>query len=171
MTSNISRRTLTFILTSTILLSCLNHNLDKMTEAESDHIVKDLKSFFDKMTKYSEGSQLDSFLSCYDNSPTFLAFSSDGKMRDYKEFKKICTEYYNALKEQKIITTQEKFHVIDINLAVLGWTGNIVAQFKNGDTMKMNNYSVTYVFKKLDNKWKVIHSHESALPPEIIKKS
>jgi len=68
------------------------------------------------------------------------------------------------------MTIQEKIHVIDTNLVVLGWTGNIVAQFKSGDIMKMNNYSITSVFKKIDNKWKVIHSHESALPPEIIKK-
>jgi hypothetical protein len=63
----------------------------------------------------------------------------------------------------------EKFHVVDTNLVILGWTGDIIAQFKSGDTMKMSNYSVTSVFKKIDSKWKVIHSHESALPPEIIK--
>jgi len=87
-----------------------------MTEAESDHIVKDLKSFFDKITQFSEGAQLGSFLSCYDSSPTFLHFSSDGKMRNYEELKKVCTEYYNTLKEQKIIIIQEKFHVMDTNL-------------------------------------------------------
>ncbi len=152
------------------ILSCLNHNFDKMTEAEIHDIVKNVKGISDKITEYSEGAQLDLFLSCYDNSSTFLHFSSDGKMRNYEEFKKICTEYYNTLKEQKVMTIQEKFHVIDTNLVVLGWTGNIIAQFKNGDTMKMNNYSITNVFKKIDNKWKIIHSHESALPSEIIKK-
>ena len=141
-----------------------------MTEAQSENIIKDVKSIFDKMSQYSERAQLDSFLSCYDNSPAFLHFSSDGKMRNYEELRKVCTEYYNSLKEQKIMTIQEKTNVIDTNLVVVGWTGNIIAQFKNGDTMKMNNYSVTSVFKKIDNKWKVIHSHESSLPPEIIKK-
>ena len=63
-----------------------------------------------------------------------------------------------------------KTHVIDPNFVVLGWTGNIVAQFRNGDIMNMNNYSITSLFKKIDNKWKVIHSHESVLPPDIIKK-
>ena len=141
-----------------------------MTEAESDHIIKDVKSIFSRITEYTERAQSDSLLSCYDNSPTFLAFSGDGKMRNYEEFKKVCTEYYDSLKEQKVMTIKEKYHVIDINLVILGWTGNIIAQFKNGDTMKMNNYSVTFIFEKIDSKWKVIHSHESALPPEIIKK-
>jgi ketosteroid isomerase-like protein len=141
-----------------------------MTEAERGYIIKDIKSVSDKITQYSEGAQLDSFLSCYDNSPAFLHFSSDGKMRNYAEFKKICTEYYNSLKEQKVVTIREQFLVIDTSLVIVGWSGDIIAQFSNGDTLKMNNYSITSVFKKIDRKWKVIHSHESALPPEIIKK-
>ena len=145
-------------------------NFNKMTEAETNDIIKTVKGIFDKIIKYSENAHLDLFLSYYDNSPTFLHFSSDGKMRNYEELKKICTEYYSTLKHQKIMTIQEKIHVIDTNLVVLGWTGNIVAQFRSGDIMKLNNYSITSVFKKIDNKWKVIHSHESALPPEIIKK-
>ena len=141
-----------------------------MTSAESKNIINEVKSVFVKITEYSQKAQLDSFLNCYADSPDFLHFSSDGKMRNYEEFKKICTEYYDSLKEQKVITIQEKFHVLDTNLVISGWTGNIIAQFKNGDTMKMNNYSITSLFKKIDGKWKVIHSHESALPPEIIKK-
>ena len=140
-----------------------------MTETQTHDIVKDVKGTLDKMTEYSERAQSDLFLSYYDNSPTFLHFSGDGRMRTYDEFKKTCAEYYDALKEQKITTIQEKIHVIDKNLVVLGWTGNIVAKFKVGDIMKMSNYSITSVFKKIDNKWKVIHSHESSLPPEVIK--
>jgi hypothetical protein len=148
-------------------LLCLNHNSDKMTEAGSDPIVKEVKDVFDKMTGHSEKAQPDLFLSCYDNSPTFLHISSDGKMRNYEEFKKICSEYYNSLKEQKITGIRGKFHVIGTGLVVLGWTGNIVARFRSGDIMKMNNYSITSVFKKIDDKWKIIHSHESSLPPEF----
>jgi Calcium/calmodulin dependent protein kinase II association domain len=170
MTSKIFGRTLIFILVSAILPSCSNHHLDKMTEAESNNIAKDIKAIHEKLTEYSEKAELDSFISCYDNSSTFLHFSSDGKMRNFEEFKKICTEYYNTLKQQKILTITEKLNVINNNLVILGWTGNIIAQFKNGDTMKLNNYSITSIFKNIDNKWKVIQSHESGLPPEIIKK-
>lgn len=142
-----------------------------MTEAESNNILKDIKNIHKKLTEYSEKAQLDSFLSCYDSSPNFSHFSSDGKMRNYEDFKKICTEYYNTLKQQNISTIIKKINVIDNNLAILGWTGNIVAAFKNGDFMKMENYSITSVLRKNAGEWKIIHSHESALPPEIIKKS
>ena len=137
-----------------------------MTGTESDQIINEVKSIHDKMARHSEEAQLNSFLSYYDNSPAFLHFSGDGKMRNYEEFKTICTEYYTLLKQQKLSTITEKFNVIDTSLVIVGWTGNIIAQFKNGDTMMMNNYSVTNVFKKIDGKWRIIHSHESSLPTE-----
>jgi hypothetical protein len=141
-----------------------------MIEAES-HIIKEVKNVFDKMSRYSEEARLDFFLSYYDNSPTFLHFSGDGKMRNFEELKKVCTEYYTTLKQQRLSTITEKFNVIGADLVIAGWTGNIIAEFKNGNTMIMNNYSVTNVFKKINGKWKAIHSHESSLPPEIIKKT
>ena len=170
MGSTISLKTLIFSLAGTILLSCSNHHPDKMTQTESDHIVREVKAASDKMISFSEKALVDSFLSCYDDAPNFLAISGDGVARNYSDFKKINLEYYGSLKEQKLTTLQEKFNVVDQHLVILGWTGNIMATFKNGDTMKMTNYSVTMVFKKIDDQWKVIHSHESSLPPEIIKK-
>ena len=140
-----------------------------MTETELDRIIKEVKSVFNKMAEYSEAARADFFLSYYDNSPAFLHFSADGVMRNYEEFKKICSEYYTSVKHQKLSTIMEKFNVSDTNLVITGWTGNIIAQFKNGDTMIMNNYSVSNVFKKMDSGWRIIHSHESSLPPEIKK--
>ena len=140
-----------------------------MTANESDGIIREVKTVFDELSKYSEEAQLNSFLSCYDNSPSFLHFSGDGKMRNYEEFKKICGQYYTTLKQQKLSTIKEKFNVIDTNLVIVGWTGNITAKFKNGDTMIMKDYSITNVVKKIDDKWKIIHSHESSPPPEINK--
>ena len=151
------------------LRSCFNRKPEKMKKVDTIQVAKDVKNALDRLTRYSEEAQLDLFLNGYDKSPSFLHFSSDGKMRNYDELKEICTGYYSALKEQKISTLMEKMNVVDEDLAIAGWTGNIIAQFKNGDSMIMNNYSITNVLKKIDGEWKIIHSHESALPPEIIK--
>ncbi len=140
-----------------------------MQKVDTNQVAKDVKTVLDGLTRYSEEAQLELFLNGYDKSPSFVHFSSDGKMRNYEELKEICTEYYNALKGQKISTLAEKMNVIDESLAIAGWTGNISAQFKNGDSMIMNNYSITNVLKKIDGEWKIIHSHESALPPVIIR--
>lgn len=137
----------------------------KFVKAET---IKEIKLTYDKITQYSEIADLDSFLSYYDNSQDFLHISGDGQMRNYEAYKIICADYYKALKKQNITTVQEKIQLIETNLAVMGWSGNIIANFKNGDKMIMNNYSITSLFKKIDGKWKIIHAHESSLPSEII---
>ena len=150
-------------------MKSLNRDPTIMTEALSDQIIKEVQNIVDKMAKYSEEAQSEHFLSFYYNSPIFLHFSGDGKMKNYEEFKKICSQYYTSLKQQKLSTIAEKFNIVDTNLVIVGWTGNIIAQFKNGDTMIMNDYSITNVFKRIDGNWRIIHSHESSLPPEIMK--
>jgi ketosteroid isomerase-like protein len=90
-------------------------------------------------------------------------------MRNYQDFEKICREYYGKLKEQRLTTAQEIFHVLDGNTVVVCWSGDIDAFFKNGDSWKMPDYTVTYIFRKIKKEWKIIHSHESALPPRIIR--
>ena len=142
-----------------------------MTEAESENIADDVKNIYYKITEHSKKAHLDSFLSFYDDSPNFLSISADGKMSNYDEFKRACSQYYSSIKEQAIVTTREKFNVLDKNLVVVSWTGNIIASFKNGDVAKMINYSITSLFKKVDGEWKIIYDHESALPPEIIKET
>ena len=134
-----------------------------------NRILNEVKLFARNLTHYSETAQLDLFLACYVDISEFLAVSGDGTIRNYNEFKKIASDYYGTLKEQKLTTVAEKFHILDENTVLLCWTGNIDAYFKKGDTWKMQNYTVTYVFKKINGIWKIIHSHESSLPPEIIK--
>ncbi|HEV3222964.1 MAG TPA: nuclear transport factor 2 family protein [Puia sp.] len=135
---------------------------------DETQILNEVRLFARNLTHYSETAQLDLFIGCYADLPEFLAVSGDGIIRNYNEFKKIGKEYYGTLKEQKLTTVAEKFHILDDNTVLLCWSGNIDAYFKNGDNWKMQNYTVTYIFKKIDGSWKIIHSHESSLPPEII---
>jgi len=138
-------------------------NIDK------DRILSEVRPLAEDLIHYSETAQMESFLRRYAETPDFLAVSADGIIRNYQDFKKICRDYYDSLKEQKLTTTHEIFHVLDDFTVVLCWSGNIEAFFKNGDTMKMQNYTVTFLYKKISGEWKIIHTHESALPPQIIK--
>lgn len=136
---------------------------------DTDQILNEVRAFADALTHYSETAKSDSFLRCYADIPDFLAISADGMIRNYEDFRKICKSYYESLKAQKINTTYIKYHVLDPDIVVFCWSGDIDAYFKNGDTMKMQNYTATYLCRKIGGEWKIIHSHDSALPAQIIK--
>jgi len=93
----------------------------------------------------------------------------ENRCRQSKVFALLTKSTILSLKQQKLSTIKEKINVIDTNLVLVGWTGNILAHSKNGNTMIMNNYSVTNVFKKINGKWRLIHSLESSLPTEMEK--
>jgi ketosteroid isomerase-like protein len=158
-------------LTILILLSCLHQPSQNMKPEAKEQILREINAMFGKLTHFSEIAQADSFLSFYENYPDFIHIGGDGKMRDFEGFKKICNDYYDSLKEQKISMVTEKTKILDTNLAISAWTVNILAYFKNGDMMRMDNYSITYLVRKIDGQWKIIHTHESSLPPELIKKT
>jgi ketosteroid isomerase-like protein len=159
-----------FIFSAAVLFSCGNHPPDKMTPAEADDIITEIKQAFNSISRYSETAKLDSFMSYYANISGFRAISADGVIRNYDEYKKICTEYYTALQEQKVMTTRADFQIIDSNLVIVSSTCDIIATMKNGDIVNTHNYSITSVFKKISGSWKIIHDQESSLPPEVIKK-
>jgi hypothetical protein len=140
-----------------------------MLPALHNQIIAEVKGLFNKWAESSMRADADAFISCYHDCPGFLHISSDGSTRRYADFKTICVEYYTGLQNQTAVTTGEVFTVIDTNLVIVCWTGNILAHFKNGTVMKMNNYTVTSVLKKLEGAWRIIYSHESALPPQIIQ--
>ena len=140
-----------------------------MIDSEKARIVDEVQLVYGQLTRYSAQADLDRFMDCYLDCPPFTHISGDGEMRGYAGFKEICSAYYNALDHQTIDTIQQKTDVITDSIVIIAWKGNIKAEFKNGDTMIMNNYSVTSVWQKMDRGWKITHSHESALPTEVIK--
>jgi len=152
-----------------LLNSCFTANENETFYMDTKQIITEVKKASDTITKYATEAELNSLLQCYSDSPDFLAISSDGKCRDFEDFRKVCTEYYQSLARQKVSTKKEIYYVLDNSHVILTWTGNITAYFKNGGSMKMKDYSVSSLFKKIGKNWKVIHSQESSLPPEISK--
>src|ERR1700680_132264 len=79
---------------------------------DKDRILNEVRPLAKNLIHYSETAQADSFLVCYAETPDFVAVSADGIIRNYKDFKKICKDYYERLREQKVTTTHEIFNVL-----------------------------------------------------------
>jgi SnoaL-like domain len=139
-----------------------------MLQKDKDRITDEVRPWLEKLILYSETAQWESFLSCYAQTPEFLAVSADGIIRNFGDFRTLCKEYYQSVKEQKATTIRESFHILDERTVILSWSGDIDAFFKTGEIMKMRNYTVTFLYQKIEEGWKVVHSHESTLPPQIV---
>ncbi len=136
---------------------------------DNNQIINEVKEASGAITRFASRADTAGLLQCYAAVAEFRACAGDGSMRKFDAFKTLCTDYFGPVASQNFVTVQQDFNILDANLVIMGWTGNIQAFFKNGDVMNLNNYAVTNVFKKINGGWKVVHSHESSLLPEIIK--
>jgi ketosteroid isomerase-like protein len=134
----------------------------------TDKIKNEVRAARALIAQGASRADLEAFLDGYEWGPEFFAIGGDGLIRDEAAFRAACTGYYISLEHQDEVTLREEVLVVSDDLAILSWQGDIKAFFKNGDQMNLKNYGISLVFRRKGGRWKVIHSHESSLPPEIL---
>jgi len=163
------KKELTFLVAVTIA-GCTSQP-KALTDIEKDSIINEVKKDFYTMVEACNSADLNSALQLYLDSPEFLGIASDGSIVDYPQFRKANEEYFGAIASQKFVTTKESFKFLDDNLILSAWQGTNEAVLKSGEKMTFSSFGVTSLFKKIDDKWKVVYFHESGLPPTVTSDS
>ena len=99
-------------------------------------------------------------------------FHSDSSFRYYRnmklavasneEFKKRFPLYMKGTKSWKIEVANPVVQVLAENIAVIGFTGKAELITNDNKVSDIGTGAYTYVWKKTDGEWKLIHIHESA---------
>jgi ketosteroid isomerase-like protein len=147
-----------------ICCGCGTHGDTQMTEQEKQTITKGVKEAVDVIVKNSEQGNLEASLAPYWNSPDFIAFNSDGTMWDFDAFRKADVEYFAMMTSQKITTLQDAVRILSRDVVIYAWRLRFDMTLKYGRMMSMGPAGLTLVFKRMNNEWKVVYSHESSLP-------
>jgi len=132
------------------------------TANENQKIVEEILSLTEKYNKTWETLNMENV----------AKFHSDSSFRYYRnmklavssndEFKKILPLYMNGTKSWKIEVTNPVVQVLDKNAAVIGFTGKAEMITTDNKVSDAGSGAYTYVWKKFDSEWKIIHIHESA---------
>jgi ketosteroid isomerase-like protein len=134
-----------------------SHNQDTTTK-EIREVVKVIFQSLEKM-------DAETLFQSYSNSSDFIFFTTDGSMVDFQAAKNHHAAWFNSLSALNVTTIDEYFRFLEGNTVICSWTGKFEMTLKSGEQLKMNKFGITFIFSKIDNKWKVIHQHSSALPP------
>ena len=70
------------------------------------------------------------------------------------------------LLKQTFETKKEKYIVIDAASFIYFWNGENDIYMKSGDTIKNDNYFLSYVFRKVNEDWMFLYGHESYQMPK-----
>ncbi len=135
-----------------------------MTE-EQKAAVKDEGSvvvgeFFDAL-KISDAEKL---LNLLTNSPDY-AYIVAGEVYTYDQQAKMAPEYMPYVERQTFRTKFEKYVIIDPSCFTYIWKGDNGMYMKTGDSTILNDYMLSYTFRKSEGKWKLILGLESPSAP------
>ena len=157
--------TLLITLALFFFFGCARQEPAQMTPQEQDAAKKEIREVVDLILQAGDKMDVEALFQLYSDSPDFILFNTDGSMVDYQGAKNGAAEMFKSLAVLKYTTVKEEFRFLPNNIVICAWLGNCEMTIKTGEHLNINTYAVTLVFRKIDNQWKVIYSHESALPP------
>jgi len=134
-----------------------------LTPQDQDTTKKEIREAVKLICQSLEKMDVEALFQSFSDSSDF--FTTDGSMINLQAFKNHNDAWFNSLSDLKVTTISEYYRFLPGNTVICGWTGKFEMTLKSGEQLKINKFGITYIFRKIDNKWKVIHQHSSALPP------
>jgi hypothetical protein len=159
---------LIFMLMLIVCISCGTNN-KPVSDAQKEKIKGEVKEVVNTFIKGCGELNFDMAVEPFFGSPDFV-YIGNGKSYSYKELmamKPLFDKYLN----QKITIVDEKYAVLD-NTTVL-YTTNCtwLVNYKDGNSILEDPETFMFMFKKLDNKWRVIYWVDSWVEKNVVSES
>lgn len=138
------------------LLYCACTNEPKsLSEAEKVQIIDETKVLVNTIIQVCENPDPEKLKSLYLNTPDFVSMVG-GVWADYDQSIKAMYGYLSSVTSQKSTIKNEKFVVLDATTVLYSANSRWEAKTKNDSTVIMDPVGMQFLFKKVDNQWKVL---------------
>lgn len=155
------KKTFLFLLTF-ILLSCGLQTGSNITETEKETIKLELQSLMNEMISNYESGNYAKSIEPYLNSPEFHSITN-GQVFDYETFILENKQFFEALDSQKYSDSTFGYTFLNREDVIVTWGCTAHIQMKNGYEIRLDPYTATLIFKKVDNSWRVVYGHGSGV--------
>jgi len=119
-----------------------------------------VKEFFDAMSTMN----IDKIKGILENSDEFV-FIVAGDVLSFDNMMEMASEYTPYVESQTFDTKYEKYVIVSPTCFIYTWHGRNGAKMKSGEEMMMEDYLLTYCFRKHEEGWKLFIGHESEKAP------
>ena len=144
---------------------CATHLTAQMTAQEQETAKKEIREIAGKIFQNLEKMDAEALFQSYSNSPDFMFITTDGSIVGWQEAKNHHAAWFNSLSSLQVTTNKDNFRFLPGNIVIYGWAGKFEMTLGSGQQLKNDKFAITFIFSKINNQWKVIHQHSSALPP------
>jgi hypothetical protein len=159
---------LIFLILLIVCFSCGTNN-KPVSDAQKEKIIGQAKEVVNTFIKGCEEANSNMILETYFDSPDFV-YTYNGNSYGYKQVVDAMKPVFSTLINQKCTIIKEKYAVLDNSTVLYTNNSKWLMNFKDGHSVLQNPWIVQLLFKKSDNKWKVISGNESGVE-KIVKAS
>ncbi|MEJ7611420.1 MAG: nuclear transport factor 2 family protein [Ferruginibacter sp.] len=150
------------LLIAIILFSCTQKSKTVLSEAQKKSIQEEIRPIIAKIYEaaaHVDTTKLYEVFSFADNDFTYVETS--GAFYDQAAYKKMVREFYGPLRSEMIAKGIEKYTYLSEDNVLWSYSGTLTANYKNGQQVKYEPFGMTMLFRKTNNKWKVVFLQES----------
>ena len=159
---------LVFLAMLIFCFSCGTNN-KPLSDAQKEKIKGEVKEVVNTIIKEGEEANFDILSGLFYNSPDFVALFN-GNPFTYQQFVDMGKSLFSTLLNQKGTILDEKYIVLDNSTVLFTANSRWLMNFKDGHAILEDPWAMQYVFKKVDNEWKIISFNESGFE-KIVKAS
>jgi hypothetical protein len=136
-----------------------------LSSSETAKIEEEIRYAVQTVIQGCEALDMEKAFHLFLDLPDFLMIASDGSLCDYQTYIENNINYLSTCSSFKLTTIRQEVKVLDRDLALCSWIYKADAALNTGEHDLFEKAGATFVFNRIDGEWKVIHYHESALPP------
>lgn len=159
------RVAISFLLTALLISSCKSNKEENITPEEKEVIRKEIAARIETVSKGVEQHNVDAAIVPYLNAPEFRIVTPDGRITDYAAMKSEQAAFFKDAASVSFTTAKEDLLFLSKTLVLCTWTGRNEFTMNSGERYKIEPYTGSMLFSKINNEWKIIYAHESGGPP------
>jgi len=157
-----------------LLIACFSCGKDNksVTDSQKEKIKEEIKEVVNTMFKGCEEANPVMATEPWLDSPDFI-YTANGNSFDYKEITDGIKSVFSTLINQKVTIAEEKYAFLDNSTVLYSNSCKWLQNYKDGHANIIEPDAMLIMFKKIDNRWRVIYGGESygekSVPSETSK--
>jgi len=156
---------LIFLVMLIVCISCGTNN-KPVSDAQKEKIKGEVKEVVNTFFKGCEEVNFDMALKPFLDSPDFL-YINNGYAFNYKDCEDIFRPVFASMLNQKITIVDEKYTFPDNSTVFYSNHCKSLTNYKDGHAILQDPTVMLFIFKKIDNSWKIIYGVESYISQNV----
>jgi len=156
---------LIFLVMLIVCISCGTNN-KPVSDAQKEKIKGEVKEVVNTFFKGCEEVNFDMALKPFLDSPDFL-YINNGYAFNYKDCEDIFRPVFASMLNQKITIVDEKYTFPDNSTVFYSNHCKSLTNYKDGHAILQDPTVMLFIFKKIDNSWKIIYGVESYIQQNV----